>query len=188
MLIAKCSFPHIGKLDSALRASVHEPVTADWMKLGRCDYLREFFHVGRFDIHNVEALVLNVEIPQVDSEVITANESFAIAVHGDTIYMVCVGVGVRSPWNSSHNGVMVCQAGKFESRRIFESAERWSGHATTHGGRRGQFMGQIVLSDQFQGLVKHLPQLYGLVVCRKEEVRCILPPTPFYLVDLFFDL
>jgi hypothetical protein len=67
VLIAKRSLPHVRKLDSALRASVHEPIAACWVEFGRRDYLRKFLHICWFNIDNVKTLVLDVQVPQVDS-------------------------------------------------------------------------------------------------------------------------
>jgi hypothetical protein len=130
VLITQGPLPHIGKLDGTLRAGVHEPVTADRVEFGRCDYLGEFLHVRRLDVHNVEALVLNVEIPQVHSEVITADKGFAITVNGDAIYMIRVGIGVCSPWNSSNHGIMVCQTRQLQSCRVLEGDTGCTRHTT----------------------------------------------------------
>lgn len=54
---------HIRKLDCALGAGIHEPVTADGVELGRSDDFCEFLHIRGLDIHDVEALVLDVEVP-----------------------------------------------------------------------------------------------------------------------------
>ena len=67
VLVTKGPLAHIGKLDGTLGARVHEPVAAHGMKLGSGDHFGQFFHVCRLDIHNVEALVLDVEVPQVDT-------------------------------------------------------------------------------------------------------------------------
>jgi hypothetical protein len=189
MLVAKSALAHVRQLDSSLGAGVHEPVTANWVKLGCCNDLGKFLHVGRLDIHNVEALVLDVEVPQVDPEIVTADEGLAITVHGDAIDMIRVGVGIRSPWDGGNDGIMVCQARHLESSSILEGSPRCPGKATTtHGTSRSHLIRQVVLSHHLERLVEYLPKLYGLVVCGEEEVGCILSSTPFYLVDLLFDL
>lgn len=114
MLVAKSALPHIRKLDGALGAGVHEPVTADRVELGCRDDFGQLLHVCRLDIHDIETLVLDVEVPQVDSEIVTADKGLAIAVHRDAIYMVGVGICVGSPRDSSDDGVMVCQAWQLE--------------------------------------------------------------------------
>jgi hypothetical protein len=189
MLIAKSALAHIRQLDSSLGAGVHEPVTADRVELGSCDDLGKFLHVGRLDIHNVEALVLDVEVPQVDSEIITADEGLAITVHGDAIDMIRVGVRIRSPWDGGNNSVVVCQTRHLKSSSILEGSPRRPRKATTtHGTSWSHLIRQVVLCHHFERFVEYLPKLYGLVVCGEEEVGCILSSTPFYLVDLLFDL
>lgn len=146
MLIAKSALAHIRQLDSSLGAGVHEPVTADGVELGCCNDLGKFLHVGRLDIHNVEALVLDVEVPQIDPEIVTADEGLAITVHGDAIDMVRVGVRIRSPWDGGNDGVVVCQARHLESSSILESSPRRPGKATTtHSTSRSHLIRQVVL-------------------------------------------
>lgn len=60
MLIAESALSHIGELDRALGAGVHEPVTAGGMELGGGDDLGQLLHVCRLNIDNVEALVLDI--------------------------------------------------------------------------------------------------------------------------------
>lgn len=60
MLIAQSTFPHVCQFYRAFRAGIHEPVAALWMKLRRCYDLRQLLHICRFDVNNVEALVLDV--------------------------------------------------------------------------------------------------------------------------------
>ena len=49
-------------------------------------------------------------------------------------------------------------------------------------------MRQVVLGDNFERLFEDLPQFDSLVVCREQEMRCILAFAPLDLVDLFLDL
>lgn len=170
MLIAESPLAHISQLDSSLGAGVHEPVTADRVKLGCCNDLGEFLHVGRFDIHNVEALVLDVEVPQVDPEIVTADKGLAITVDGDAVDMICVGVGVRSAGDSGNDGVMMCQARHLESCGVLESSSWCPRKATADGTSRSHLIRQVVLRHHFERLVEYLPKLYGLVVCGEEKV------------------
>lgn len=48
-------------------------------------------------------------------------------------------------------------------------------------------MREVILGDNLERFLKHLPKFNSLVVCRQQEVRSILPFTPFDFVDLFFD-
>ena len=74
------------------------------------DDLSQLFHVGRFDIHYVEALVLNIEVPKVDPEIVTANEGLAIAVYGNAVDVVCVSGRICPSWNGSNDRVMMGHA------------------------------------------------------------------------------
>jgi len=171
MLVTKSTLAHVSQLDSALGAGVHEPVAADRVELGCCDDLGQFLHISGFDIHDVEALVLNVEVPQVDTEIVTADESLAIAVHRDTIDMVRMGICIRSAWDRSDNGIMMCQARHLKRPSILESSPWCPGKATTtHDTSWGQLIRKVVFSYHLERLVKNLPKLYGLVVRGEEEV------------------
>jgi len=63
MLIAESTFSHVCELDGAFATGVHEPIAALRVKFCGSDDLCKLLHVSRLDIHNVEALVLNVEVP-----------------------------------------------------------------------------------------------------------------------------
>lgn len=81
VLIAQGALSHVRKLDSALRASIHEPIAAHRVKFGSRDDFGKLFHVGGLDINNVETLVLNIEVPKVNSQIIAADKGLPIAVH-----------------------------------------------------------------------------------------------------------
>lgn len=67
MLIAERILSHIRQLDRAFRACIHKPVAALWVKLSCSDHLGQLLHIRRFYVDNIEALILDVEIPKVDS-------------------------------------------------------------------------------------------------------------------------
>lgn len=189
MLVAESSLTHIGQLDGALGARVHEPVAAHRVELGGGDDLGELLHVRRLDIHDVEALVLNVQIPQVYAEIITADECLAVAVDRYAVDVVCVGVGVGLPGHSCHDGVMVGQTRQLQITRILDDARQSSWCAASPGdAARSGLGGEVVFCDHLQGLLEDFPQLDGLVVRREEVVGSVLSTTPFDLVDLLFDL
>ena len=77
------------------------------MKFGRRDDLGQLLHVRRLDVDDVEALVLDVEVPEVDPKVVGADERLAVAVHRDAVDVVGVGVGVRLARHGRHDGVVV---------------------------------------------------------------------------------
>lgn len=105
---------HVGKLDCAFRAGVHKPIAAGRVELRSRNHFRQLLHVCGFDIDNVETLVLNIKVPQIDSEVITTNKSFPVAVNGDAVYVVCVCICIRPSRHGCHNGIMMRHPGKLQ--------------------------------------------------------------------------
>ncbi|CAF3575280.1 unnamed protein product [Fusarium graminearum] len=80
VLITQSTLSHIGKFDSTLGACIHEPVTAHGVEFGSCDYFGQFLHVCGLDINNVEALILNIEVPKIDSQIIAADKGFSVTI------------------------------------------------------------------------------------------------------------
>ena len=80
VLIAQRLLPHVRQLDGAFRTRVHEPIAGDGMELRRCYDFRQLFHIRRLDIHDVEALILYVQVPQVYPQVVRADECLAITI------------------------------------------------------------------------------------------------------------
>ena len=76
--------------------------------------LSQFLHVCWLYVHDVEALVLNIEVPEVDTEVVTADKGFSIAIDRDAIDMIGMSIGVVAPRYGSNNSVVVSEARKFE--------------------------------------------------------------------------
>lgn len=123
------------------------------MELGSRDDFSELFHVGRFDVDNIEALILDVEVPEVNAQVITADESLSIAIDGDAVYVVCVSVGVCSSRDGGDNGVVMGEARQFEGRCISERNVRirsWWTSTATERSSRGEIVGEIVFRHHFQ--------------------------------------
>lgn len=116
MLIAKSAFPHICQFYGSLATGVHEPVTILGVELCSGNNFRQFLHISRLDIHNVEALILDIEIPEINAEIITRNESLSIRIHGNTIDMVSVGICVSPPGYCCYHGIVVRQSRKPERR------------------------------------------------------------------------
>ena len=67
MLIAESTLSHVRKLNGSLGTGIHEPVAHDGMKLGRGDDFGQLLHVRRLDVDNIKALVLDVQVPQIDA-------------------------------------------------------------------------------------------------------------------------
>lgn len=94
------------------------------MEFGCCNDLGEFFHVSWFDVNDIEALILDVEIPEIDPQVVTTDEGLSVAVDGDTVDMIGMSILVRSTRHRSDDSVMMCQARKFQSGSIQEVSIR----------------------------------------------------------------
>ena len=120
VLVAQRTLPHVRQFDGTLRAGIHEPVAALRVELSSCDHLCELLHVGRLDVDNVKALVLNVKVPEIYAQIIAANERFSIAVDRDAVDVVCMGVGVGPAGDGGDNGVVVCQARELEVAGVAE--------------------------------------------------------------------
>lgn len=120
MLIAKCTFSHICKLDCAFRARIHEPVAALRVEFGGRDNFCELLHVGWLDVDNVEALVLNVQVPKIDAQVVTTDVSLTVAIDGNTVDMVCMCISICPSWDRRDNRIMMCQAWELQVGRILE--------------------------------------------------------------------
>ena len=86
------------------------------MKFCSGDDFGEFLHVCRLDVDNVEALILNVEVPQVYSKIIATDEGLAVAVDGDTVNVICMCVCIRPPRHGSDDGIVVGEAWQSQGR------------------------------------------------------------------------
>lgn len=120
MLVAQCALSHVGKLDRPFRAGVHEPIATGRVEFSGRDDFCELFHVRGLDINDVEALVLDVEVPQIDSKIVAANEGLSVAVHRNAVYVVRMSVGVRPPGHCRHDSIMVCHPWKLQRRWVLE--------------------------------------------------------------------
>jgi hypothetical protein len=54
-----------------------------------------------------EALVADVQVPEVDPQVIRGDVGLLIRVDGDRVYMVCMSIGVHLPRDGSYDVVLV---------------------------------------------------------------------------------
>ena len=77
------------------------------MELCSSDDLRKLFHIGRLNINDIETLVLNVEMPEVYSKVVTADECLSVTIHGYAVDVVSMGIGVCSAGYRSDDSVMM---------------------------------------------------------------------------------
>ena len=90
------------------------------MKLGCGDHLGQFLHIGRLDVDDIEALVLDVEVPQIDTQIITANEGFSVAVDRYAVDVISMRIGIIPSRIGSNNGIMMSKAREFEGRSVTE--------------------------------------------------------------------
>lgn len=149
MLIAQCALAHIRQLDRSLGTRIHEPIAALRMELGSRNDLGKLFHIGRFDVHDVEALILNVQVPEIDPQIITTNEGLSVAVDRYAVDVIGVGIGIRLAGNGGNNGVVVGQSGELQVKSASEVHIGIS-HGTTSASNtssRCELMGEIVLRD-----------------------------------------
>ena len=51
------------------------------MELSSSDDLGQFLHICRLDVYNIETLVLYVEVPEIDAQIVAADECFPVAIH-----------------------------------------------------------------------------------------------------------
>lgn len=147
MLITQCALAHVRQLDCALGTRIHEPVAALRVKLGSRNDFGKLLHVGWFDVHNVEALVLNVQVPEVDPQVIATDKSLAIAVDRYAVDMIGVGVGVGLARHSGDNSVVVGQSWELQVGSAPEVDIGVPDRATSasNTSSRRKFVGEIVL-------------------------------------------
>ena len=88
------------------------------MKLSCRDDFSELFHIRWLDVDNVETLILDVEVPQIDAQVVATYERFSIAIDGYAVYVVGMSVCVISARDSGDDGVVVSQPRELEGRCV----------------------------------------------------------------------
>jgi len=110
MLITKSTFPHICKLYGAFRTRVHEPVAALWVKFRCRNHLCELLHISWLYVDDIETLVLNIQIPKVYPQIVTADKGLSITINRNTVNMVSMSIGVGTPGYCSDNSIMMCKA------------------------------------------------------------------------------
>lgn len=130
------------------------------MELGSGDDFSQLLHVRRLDVDNVEALILNVEIPKIDTEVVTADKGLTIAVDRDAVDVVCVRVGVHSPGYGGDDSVVVGHAREGEvcdTSEMLGGIPDWSSAVRRANTGWSQLLRQVVLRHNLQRLLKDLP-------------------------------
>lgn len=111
------------------------------------DDLRKLLHIRRLDIHNIEALILDVQIPEVYTQIIATDERLPIAVDRDTVDVVSMSIGISPPRYGGDYCVVMCEAGKFQiGSRVEERRRHLSRRSSTSSQIRWcQIMGEVVL-------------------------------------------
>lgn len=128
------------------------------MELCGGDDLGQFLHVSRLDVDDVKALVLDVKVPEIDAQVVTADEGLSIAVDRYAVDMVCMGVCIYPPGHGCDDCLMVRHARELEGRGVLEGDARRAGDATAaDDAGRGEVAGQVVLRHYLERLVEDLP-------------------------------
>ena len=107
MVVAQGTITHICEFNGALATGVHEPVAALRMKFGSGDNFGQFLHIGWLYIDDIEALILNVQIPKIYPQVVARYESLTIRVNRNRVDMVGMGISVCPTRDSCDNGVVV---------------------------------------------------------------------------------
>lgn len=97
---------------------------------------------------HTEALIANVEVPEVDAQVVCRNVSFAIRVDRDRVDVVSMGIGVDFAWHGGDNSIVVSQL--------------WQSEGCARN-RSMLSIAMVVLRDDLDGFLKHFPQLDSLV-------------------------
>ena len=134
------------------------------MEFGRSNDLCQLFHISRLYVDNVEALVLYVQIPQVYTQVITADEGFSVTIHRYAVDMVGMCIGVGSPRHGGNDSIVVCHAWEFKICLASEREMIRSRSATSPSASRSQVMREIVFGNNLQRLFKDFPKLYCFVI------------------------
>lgn len=84
------------------------------MKFGRSDDLGELLHVRRLDVDNVEALILDVQVPEIYAQIVATDECLPVAVDGYAIDVIRVSVGVGSSRDRGHNSIVMGETGELQ--------------------------------------------------------------------------
>lgn len=95
-----------------------------------------------------EALVADVQVPEVDAQVIRRDVGLPIRVDRDRVDMVGMGVGVYFAGNGGNNSVVMC-----ELRQLQRSTCHWYMLSVA----------MVVLRNDLDRLFKHFPELDSLI-------------------------
>mmetsp|Transcript_50687 Transcript_50687/g.162253 ORF Transcript_50687/g.162253 Transcript_50687/m.162253 type:complete len:260 (+) Transcript_50687:121-900(+) len=92
MAVAQRRVAHVGQADAPLAAAIRKQAAVARMEVCRGDHLCEVLHIGRLNVHNVEALVADLQVPEVHPQVVRGDVRLVVAVHCDRVDVVDVRV------------------------------------------------------------------------------------------------
>ena len=78
------------------------------------DDLCQLLHVGGLDVDNVETLILDVEVPKIDSKIVATNERLSIAVYRNAVDVVGMRVRIGLAGYGGDNRVVVSETRKLQ--------------------------------------------------------------------------
>ena len=173
------------------------------MELSSRDDFTEIFHVCGLDVHNVEALLRALQMPQIYSEVIRTDERFTVAVHAERIDVIRVRVRKHPAvsrgenalpsnygWNLQRPHVLLVARRRSRQPRIRLGYVR-KGPTTIHTPKANSIVSSIYVESahHLEMFFIHLPKFDCLVVCRQQKVGVIRPlVTPLKRINLLFYL
>lgn len=96
MSVAQGRRTHVAQPNRALAAAVYEQIALDGMELGRRYDLRQLLHVRWLDVDDVEALIGDLQVPEIYSEIVGGEIRFLVRVHRNRVYVISVCVGKDS--------------------------------------------------------------------------------------------
>ena len=102
-------------------------------------------------IHDIKALVLDIQVPQVYPQVIRTNKSLPVRVNTDAVDVVGMRICIRPSRHSSHNRIMVRQSWELEVIRTVKVDIILRANCTTAtcSCSRSKIVREIVLSNDF---------------------------------------
>ena len=99
-----------------------------------------------------EALIADIEVPQIDAEVVTGDVCFTIRVDGNRINVIRMRILVDFPGYCSNNAILYLHSRKTKCRRL---NGRWTGLLP--------LVMMIIRRHNLDAFVKHFPQLDGFI-------------------------
>ena len=138
------------------------------MELGSGDDFSELFHIDGLDVDDVEALVADVEVPEVDTKVVCADVRLAIRVDRDRVNVIGMRVCIDLTWYGGDNGVDRCEARQTESSTTSRHRCRHWEQGWVHVWITCLSVAHVVVvvfGYQLECLFKHFPELDRLVCC-----------------------